>query len=105
MRTYIYQIKPVRPDFPAAMTESESAVLGRHFEYLQDLLAKGRLVMAGPCEDAAFGIAVYYAEDDSAAAAVLANDPVIIEGVMTGEWHPYRISLFTKDLQTSTPNL
>ena len=103
MKTYIYKIVPVRADFPAALTAEESAVLGRHFAYLQDLLDQGRLALAGPCEDAAFGIAIFRAEDDEAAQRLVNNDPVIAEGVMTGEMHPYRMSLFTKDLQTFAP--
>lgn len=67
--------------------------MGEHFAYLKELLAKGQLLMAGPCEDAAFGIVLFEAESVQAAEAIMQGDPAVAKGVMIGELHPFRISL------------
>ena len=38
------------------------------------------------------GLAVFLAEDEAAARAVMESDPAIIEGVMSAELFPYRIA-------------
>lgn len=90
---YIYLTRLVRPGAFGHLTPEEQDTVGVHFRYLQDALASGDLVMAGPCLDGAFGIVVFRAESDEAARAFMANDPAIRGGVMTGELHPIRLSL------------
>lgn len=67
--------------------------MGEHFAYLKELLSKGQLLMAGPCEDAAFGIVVFEAESAEAAETIMRSDPAVAKGVMIGELHPFRVSL------------
>lgn len=73
--------------------EDESAAVGSHFRYLQEMLAEGRLVLAGPCEDGAFGVVVFRAENDAEAARVVREDPAVAAGVFSAELHPFRLSL------------
>lgn len=67
--------------------------MGEHFAYLKELLAKGQLLMAGPCEDAAFGIVIFEADSAEAAEAIMRNDPAVAKGVMIAELHRFRVSL------------
>ena len=90
---FIYKIVGTRPDFTSGLTEIESAVMVRHFDYLKELLHQGNLFLVGPCTDAAFGIVIFEAESLREAEMIAQNDPSVIEGVMSVEVHPYRISL------------
>ncbi|WP_139491877.1 YciI family protein [Brevibacillus dissolubilis] len=93
-KTYLYQIKPNRSDFLTTMTETEQVVMGEHLAYLQNLLDKGQLLLAGPCEDATFGIAVFYADSEQEARAVMENDPAVREQIMNARLHPFRAAFF-----------
>jgi len=93
LKTFVYLLHPCRPTLIDDGTPEEFEKVGEHFEYLKELLDAGRLVLAGPCEDGAFGIAIFYAEDIAAAEQVVSNDPAISCGLMTAELHAYRISL------------
>ncbi|KQW49173.1 hypothetical protein ASC77_10800 [Nocardioides sp. Root1257] len=94
MPSWIYLLHPPRPDFAATMTDEESTVFGEHFAYLQQLLADGVLVLAGPTLGTVnTGIAVFEAPDEAAARAVMEADPTIVHGVVTGELREMRVSL------------
>jgi uncharacterized protein YciI len=93
---FLYLIRATRPGFMTEMTPEEEAVMAAHFEYLQKLLEEGVLIMAGPCLDRAFGIAIFRAENETAAWLIAQNDPSVKVGVMTVEMHPYRMSLWRK---------
>ncbi len=92
---YIYQIRPVRPDFNDRSTAEDDKIMADHFQYLTKLLNDGKLLLAGPCLDAAFGIAIYKAESDSEAKDIMENDPSVVSGIMTAEYHPFKISLLS----------
>ncbi|HEU4965793.1 MAG TPA: YciI family protein [Bacilli bacterium] len=92
-KEFVYKLNPSRPTFIQDMTAEEEAVMGRHFHYLQGLLKEQRLIMAGPCLDAEFGLVVFVAESEEEAREVMNNDPAIKEGVMIADLHPFRVSL------------
>ncbi len=96
MNHFIYLLRPVKADLMTTMTMDEERILGEHYAYLQGLLQAGQLLLAGPCTDAAFGIVVFTASDAAAAEELMVNDPAVRNGVMTGELHPFRISLLAK---------
>ncbi len=65
--------------------------LAAHRAYLEGLARAGRVAIAGPLLDAAEGLAVLRVADAEAAAAVLADDPAVHDGVLVGEvrrWLP-----------------
>ena len=99
--TYIYKITPARKDFLQAADESGNNYMSLHFQYLQQLLAQDKLVMAGPCLDAAFGIAIFYSDSEEEARQVMENDPAVKSGIMSSELHEFRISLMRQDLVRS----
>jgi uncharacterized protein YciI len=94
MPEWIYFIHPPREDFAATMTAEEEAVWGVHFERLQELVAAGTLILAGPTLGPVnTGIAIIEAPDEAAARQIMAEDPVIAGGYATGELRPFRVSL------------
>ena len=96
MAHFLVIYRPPRSTFAQDATEEEGRVIAEHFEYLKRLLAEGKLLLAGPCEDASMGIAVYETRDEEEARRILASDPAVMGRVFTGEIKPYRVSLFRK---------
>ncbi|GAB3853934.1 YciI family protein [Dactylosporangium cerinum] len=94
MSEWIYFIHPPRPNFAASMTDEEQAAWGRHFERLQQLLADGVLVLAGPTlGQVNTGVAIFEAPDEAAARRIMAEDPAIAGGFAEGELREFRVSL------------
>lgn len=99
MPQFLYRIQPTRlgmiTDGP---TDQEADVVGRHFAYLEDLVAKGRVLMAGRTlnqDETCFGIVVLVADSELEASALMQGDPAVAEGVMTAELFPYRVALWS----------
>lgn len=90
---YIIVYRPPRSTFLEDQTEEESAIISAHFKYLQQLLRKRVLLLAGRCVDATFGIAIIYADSESEAQRILENDPAIKGNVFTGELRPFKTAL------------
>jgi uncharacterized protein YciI len=94
MAEWIYFIHPPRDDFAATMTAAEKAVWAAHFGYLSGLLADGVLILAGPTLGPVnTGVGVFEADDEAAAKAIVAADPVATSGFATVELRPFRASL------------
>jgi len=93
VRQYVYVLKPVRSTFPGDATPEEIAIVGEHFERLKRLFADGTMIHVGRCEDATFGLSIFNAASDDAAAKIMQSDPVVMKGVMTATLYPYRIVL------------
>jgi uncharacterized protein len=96
MAHFLLLYRPPRPTFADDATEEENRVIGDHFKYLKSLLAQGRLLIAGPCEDASMGIAVIECENEREAHNMVAADPAVIARVFSCEAKPYRVSLVRK---------
>ena len=88
--------RPPRATFATDATPEEDRVIGNHFQYLKRLLAEGKLILAGPCEDASMGLAVFETADEKEARDILAADPAVQGGVFTCDLKPYRVSLMRK---------
>jgi uncharacterized protein len=92
-KTYIYKITPATKDFLQAIDAQGNNYMSLHFEYLKGLLDEGRLVLAGPCLDTAFGIAIFYSGSEEEAKQIMERDPAVKSGIMSSELHEFRISL------------
>ncbi len=93
MAEWIYLLHPPRERFVATITEDEAALMQVHAGYLAQLLEDGVLVLAGPTfGDVNTGIAVFEAEDEDAARAIMLADPSVTGGLMTPELRPMRVS-------------
>jgi uncharacterized protein YciI len=96
MAHFLIIYRPPRTTFPDDATETENRVIGEHFNYLKGLLAQGKLLIAGPCEDASMGLAVIECGSEEEARRILAADPAVRGRVFSAELKPYRVSLVRK---------
>ena len=83
MKYYLCKYLPPRSDFLATMTDDEKIWMGQHGVYLDDLLAKGKIVAHGPVRDpnGGYGVSLYRIEDDQDIEALTAEDPIVKNGV------------------------
>lgn len=67
---------------------------GPHSDYLQSLLDDGRLLLAGPTTGGTLddGVTIFEADTEDEARAVMAADPAITSGLMTGELRRMRVT-------------
>ncbi|MBY6035740.1 hypothetical protein KUV80_03710 [Fictibacillus nanhaiensis] len=93
---FLYQIMPIRENFTSNQTAEEKNALEAHFFYLQNLLQEGKLVLAGPCLDASFGVVILQNIEEEEAQTIMMNDPAIVNEIMTGKLYPFRVSLLKK---------
>jgi uncharacterized protein YciI len=97
MQQWIYVLKPVRLGMlTEAPTPEEDIIISQHFAYLKDLTEKGVMILMGRTQnndESTFGIAIFEAEDEKAARAIMENDPAVEHGVMTATLYPYRVAL------------
>jgi uncharacterized protein YciI len=88
---WIYFLHPPRDDFAVSMSDEERAVFAEHRAYLEELLAQGSLILAGPTGGIVnTGIAVLETPDEASARAIMDADPVIVAGIMRGELRAFR---------------
>src|SRR5689334_11732269 len=95
MAQWLYLIHPPRESFIDTITAEEAAIMGgEHSAYLERLLEEGTLILAGPTwgQPLDDGIAIFEADDITAARAVMEADPAITSGLMTGELRQMRVS-------------
>jgi uncharacterized protein len=94
---YLYRIQPTRPAMlTGGPTAEETAIVDAHFAYLQDLTARGILILAGRTlntDESSFGIAIFNAESETQAEAIMQADPAVRGGVMRAALFPYRVAL------------
>ena len=94
---YVYVLR-VAPQFQeeVAWTDTENAVVARHFARLSEAAKSGKLILAGRTTeplDETFGIVIFEAESAAAASEFMQSDPAVIAGLMTATLHPYAVAL------------
>ena len=97
--TYLYLIRLREQRTLIDPTEDEQEILADHFDYLKSAAGQGKVLLAGPCTDAAFGITIFTATSTEEANTFMNNDPAVKEGIMTAELHPFRISLLSESVK------
>ena len=97
---FLYYLKPARLGMVTeGPTPEEAETVSRHFAYLSDLTDKGVMILMGRTQnndEHTFGIAIFEAEDESAARRIMENDPAVAGGVMRATLYPYKIALMRK---------
>jgi len=100
MPQYAYRIQPTRNGMLAdGPTADEADVIGRHFEYLRELTAEGRVLLAGrtlTADESSFGIVVFEASSEAEAREMVAADPAVRHGVMRAQLWPFRVALWSE---------
>jgi uncharacterized protein YciI len=90
---FLYLAHPPRPSFFFDKTPDEDAILARHFAWLGQLLAEGKLLLAGPCLDGVYGVTILELTDLLVAEETVKNDPAVREGLFKSELHPLHIGM------------
>ena len=93
MPTFAYRILPPRESFVATMEPREMAVMGRHWEHIQALHARGVVQYVGRAENGDYGLCVIEAADEAEARRIAASDPAVAEGLMRAEVHAFMVVL------------
>jgi uncharacterized protein YciI len=100
MQHFLYRIQPTRLGMlTEGPTDREARIVGEHFSYLERLVAKGTVLMAGRtlnADESTFGIVVFLAESEAQARELVRNDPAVENGLMRAELFPYRVALWSR---------
>jgi uncharacterized protein YciI len=92
---YVLQVAP-RFQNEVSWTDTENAVVARHFERLAKAAKSGRVIIAGRTTeplDKTFGLVIFEAESESAAREFMQSDPAVMAGLMIATLHPYAVAL------------
>lgn len=102
MKQFLYFLKPARLGMVTeGPTPEEAETVSRHFVYLSDLTDKGVMILVGRTQnndESTIGIAIFEAEDESAARKIMENDPAVAGGVMQATLYPYKVALMRKEI-------
>ena len=100
MPQFLYFLKPTRLGMVTeSPTPEEEEIVSCHFAYLTELTEKGVMILMGRTQnndESTFGIAIFEAEDESAAREIMEADPAVAGGVMRATLYPYKIALMRK---------
>jgi uncharacterized protein YciI len=90
MRYYVLVILKTGPTPMPASAERDEMFRG-HFANMKRLSEEGKLMLAGPLDgvDGWRGLFILAVTDLEEAAAIVATDPVVIQGEMVAEYHKY----------------
>ncbi len=94
-RQYVGRYTLARPDMLATgPTPRENAIIATHAARLQRLTEAGTVALVGRTMTTTpdwWAIAIFCAESDEAARALIAEDPCIAQGVMQAELFPFQV--------------
>ncbi len=97
VRQYLYRIQPTRLEMlTEGATSEEMEIIGEHFAYLQRLTDEGIMILVGrtlTTDKDTMGIAIFKANSDEEALALMNADPAVSKGVMDAKLFPFRIAL------------
>lgn len=91
MRRYVLVILKTGPT-PVTDADARKVMFAGHFANMERLAKEGKLALAGPFaknEDGWRGLFLLAVEDIPAARALTETDPVIVNGEMVAEYHPW----------------
>jgi uncharacterized protein YciI len=99
-KQFIYVLRLVpRLYLDANWTKEDEMALSRHFARFKHAIETGELILAGRTSesgDKTFGIAIFEANDETAARKFMESDPAVVAGLMTAELHPFSVALQRK---------
>ena len=102
---YLLILRPTRIEMlTVGPTDDELRIVDEHFHYCQAHVAAGNMLLVGRTVGAlseTIGIAILHADSDEDADAMVANDPAVLNGVMTAQIQPYRVALFSENPHNS----
>lgn len=97
MRQFLYRLEPARVEMvTTGPTPEEAAIVSEHFAYLASLTERGVMILVGRTQDNSpdtIGVAIFQAESEGDARAIMENDPAVKNGVMRARLFPFKIAL------------
>jgi len=97
MRWFLVTLRPAeRIRSGGDWTDADEAAVEAHFRRLAVLRAQGVVHVAGRTDEDdrhTFGLVLYRAENERAAAALAGEDPAVLSGTMTSELRPFRFAI------------
>ena len=90
---YFVKLIGTRQGWPDNMTSDEERIMTEHYEYLKNLTAQGKVLMAGPVLNDVFGLIVLEVNSKEEANSILEIEPSIVQGIHTYEIAPMKASL------------
>jgi uncharacterized protein len=94
---FLYCLTPVRSERgTVGPAPEEQASVSERFAHLEMLTSRGVMLLVGRTRDNSprtFGIAIFEAESEAQAQAIMNGVPAVREGVMHAELFPFRIAL------------
>ncbi len=90
---YFITIRGCREDFPRNMTAEETKIMKDHFDYLQGLMEKGKLIMAGRNLDNDSGYIILNIKSLDEAKTLMSNDPSVKKNVIQPVFEEFRVSM------------
>jgi len=97
MPEFLYKLQLVRGDMlRSGPTGAEQAIVAEHFAYLQDLNARGIIILVGrtlTTDENTMGLTIFRAESEEAARQIMNGDPAVKKGVMTATLYPFKVVL------------
>ena len=83
---YFVRLLGKRPGWPEDMTPEEEEIMGEHFDYLKNLVAEKRVVMAGPVINPTFGLIILRVESEAEAQEIKTSRDRYCEALLAA--HP-----------------
>lgn len=100
MKQFLYRLTPARVEMvTVGPTPEEAALVSEHFAYLESLTERGVMILVGRTQDNSpdtIGLAIFQAESDEDARAIMENDPAVKNGVMLARLFPFKIALHSQ---------
>jgi uncharacterized protein YciI len=97
MLEFLYKLQLVRGDMLRnGPTDAEQAIVAEHFAYLQDLNARGVIILVGrtlTTDENTMGLTIFRAESEEAARQIMSADPAVKKRVMTATLYPFKVVL------------
>jgi uncharacterized protein YciI len=98
MAQFAVILKPTRAHFLETILPSEDQIVQEHFYYLKELMDRKKLVLAGRCIDASFGLVIIIANELKEAQSIIDCDPAVMRKIFTATVHPFSLALLADDL-------
>lgn len=94
-KEFLYRLQAARVDGSrTGPSPEELAIINQHLDYLQDLTAKGVVILAGRTlnyDETSFGMVILRAASEDAAREVMNSDPGVKKGLFLATLFPYRV--------------
>ncbi|MFW9991448.1 MAG: YciI family protein [Candidatus Odinarchaeota archaeon] len=100
---FLYLLKPAKraaslEEYMKALTPEEKEVLQQHFKYMDELQKARKVILGGPCLDAAYIILILRVESKEEAEKIIANEPAVKANILAVEsQHPFQTEVIAME--------